>query len=232
MKHLKFSGLVPLLFVMGGVSSPTAFAQNDVNPDKRLMVRIPPIMPQKATRSGSCNLSFDITVEGRTDNIHVLQCTETLFARTAARSLSRWKYRPAHARKIGVETKISFILLGHDNKPLPALPMPRRAENPEIRAIIKSGTKMMKAKRKTDDNFCCVNYSVGADGDTFNRTWGTCPYRGDRRVAIKRLDKMTFKSAIDKDDPVASDGYQSIFWFYKDKAYTGISEDLAYCVAE
>jgi len=90
--------------------------------------------------------------------------------------------------------------VNEDGAILPALPLPRRAENPEVRAFLKSGGKKLKSKRKGADNFCCLKHSVGVYGATFNRDWGTCP-RDNRRLAAERLTKMTFKPASDAGRP-------------------------------
>jgi len=217
---------------MGGLLSSAAFAQIANDPDSRILVRRAPIMPPTATRSGVCELRYDITTKGQTTNIKVLRCTETLFARTSARALSRWRYKPADRGRVGVEVKLTYRMVGEDAQTLPARPMPRRVESPEIQASLKSGGKKVKSKRKLADNFCCLKYSVGADGGIFNRKWGNCPYEGNRIVALERLAKMTFKPAIDAGEPVVSDGNESIFWFHKGKAYTGSPEDSAYCAIE
>ena len=232
MKHVRILGFLIIFFAACVLSSSSVFAQNGYDPDSEIIVRKAPIMPPSASRSGECEIRYDITPAGLTTNIHVLRCTETLFARSSSRALSRWRYKPADRGRVGLEVKITYRMVGQDGEMLPAAPMPRRAENPEVLAFLKSGGKTLKSKRKGADNFCCLKHSVGVDGRIFNREWKACPYKGSTGSLAERLAKMTFKPAIDAGEAVVSDGYQSIFWFYKDKAYTGSREDIAYCAAE
>lgn len=86
-----------------------------VNADAYPLVRIPPIMPPKATQSGHCKLQFDVSPNGTVENIRSTYCTESLFEAASIKSLSKWKYRAkvengkAVTRK-DAKTKISFRL--------------------------------------------------------------------------------------------------------------------------
>lgn len=83
--------------------------------DAQPLVRIPPIMPPRAEKSGHCKVSFDVSPEGQPFNVDATYCTQSLFSRPSIKSVQKWKYNPkiidgrAVARS-GVITKITFKL--------------------------------------------------------------------------------------------------------------------------
>jgi protein TonB len=91
------------------------------NPDRdaQPLVRIPPQYPERCqTRAGdseSVLVEFDVTPEGTTTNIRVVESSNSCFNREAMRSVERWKYQPkivenkAEWRR-GVQTTITFEL--------------------------------------------------------------------------------------------------------------------------
>ena len=91
------------------------------NPDRdaQPLVRIPPQFPDRCQgRAGAeerVSLRFDVTPDGQTTNIEVIDSTNSCFNRAAARSVERWKYQPkivdneAQPRR-GVQTVIVFQL--------------------------------------------------------------------------------------------------------------------------
>ena len=91
------------------------------NPDRdaQPLVRIPPQFPDRCQgRAGAeerVSLRFDVTPDGQTTNIEVIDSTNSCFNRSAARSVERWKYQPkivdneAQPRR-GVQTVIVFQL--------------------------------------------------------------------------------------------------------------------------
>lgn len=91
------------------------------NPDRdaQPLVRIPPQYPERCqARAGAREtvfLEFDVTPDGTTTNIRVVDSTNSCFNREAARSVERWKYQPkivdneAQWRR-GVQTQITFEL--------------------------------------------------------------------------------------------------------------------------
>lgn len=93
------------------------------NPDRdaQPLVRIPPQFPDRCQgRAGAREtvvLQFDVTPEGQTTNINVVDSSNSCFNRAASRSVERWKYQPkivdntAEWRR-GVVTQISFVLEG------------------------------------------------------------------------------------------------------------------------
>lgn len=91
------------------------------NPDRdaQPLVRIPPQYPDRcqgrAGGSESVVLQFDVTPDGQTTNIQVVDTTSSCFNSAARRSVERWKYQPkivdnqAEWRR-GVVTTITFQL--------------------------------------------------------------------------------------------------------------------------
>ncbi|MAW80138.1 MAG: hypothetical protein CMI63_07860 [Parvularcula sp.] len=93
------------------------------NPDRdaQPLVRIPPQYPERCmSRAGaqeSVLLQFDVTPDGQTTNIEVVDSTNSCLNRAAMRSVERWKYQPkivdnqAEWRR-GVQTVVTFVLEG------------------------------------------------------------------------------------------------------------------------
>ena len=79
------------------------------------IVRIPPVMPTRAQRSGHCNMRFDVSAEGSPFNVTAVNCSQNLFERASIKSVQGWKYKPrihngqAIAMR-GLTTRISFNL--------------------------------------------------------------------------------------------------------------------------
>lgn len=92
--------------------------------DAQPLVRIPPIMPPRAEKSGHCKVRFDVSPEGAPFNVVATFCTQRLFERPSTKSVQKWKYNPkivdgrATARK-GVESKITFRLADERGKIIP-----------------------------------------------------------------------------------------------------------------
>ena len=91
------------------------------NPDRdaQPLVRIPPQYPERcmgrAKLQEAVTVSFDVTPEGQTTNITVIDSSNTCLNRSAIRSVERWKYQPkivdnkAEWRR-GVQTTVRFEL--------------------------------------------------------------------------------------------------------------------------
>ena len=95
-----------------------------VDGDPSPIFRLPPVMPKRADRSGHCNMSFSVSLDGSPFNISAVNCTQKLFERAAIRSVEEWKYKPKvvngrPAIMRGLETKISFKLNDENGKPIP-----------------------------------------------------------------------------------------------------------------
>jgi protein TonB len=83
--------------------------------DAQPLVRIPPIMPPRAERSGHCKMRFDVSPEGQPFNVQAVSCSQSLFSRASSKSVTKWKYNPKivdgrAVSRTGVETKITFRL--------------------------------------------------------------------------------------------------------------------------
>lgn len=92
--------------------------------DAQPLVRIPPIMPPRAEKSGHCKVRFDVSPEGAPFNVQTTYCTQKLFARASTKSVTKWKYNPKivdgrSVARTGVESKITFRLTDERGKILP-----------------------------------------------------------------------------------------------------------------
>ncbi|MEM7729692.1 MAG: energy transducer TonB [Pseudomonadota bacterium] len=92
--------------------------------DTSPLVRIPPVMPPRATRSGHCMVAFDIGPDGRPFNVRATSCSQSLFERSAVRSIERWTYRPQISEglavtRTGLSTRISFQLTDEGGRIIP-----------------------------------------------------------------------------------------------------------------
>ncbi len=92
--------------------------------DAQPLVRIPPIMPPRAEKSGHCKVRFDVNPQGAPFNVVATYCTGSVFKRPSIKSVLKWKYNPkivdgrAVARK-GVESQITFRLTDERGNILP-----------------------------------------------------------------------------------------------------------------
>ncbi len=92
--------------------------------DPQPLVRIPPIMPPRAERSGHCKVRFDVSPEGQPFNVATTYCTQGLFERVSIKSVQKWKYNPKivdgrSVSRSGVESKITFRLTDERGKIIP-----------------------------------------------------------------------------------------------------------------
>lgn len=80
------------------------------------VLRMSPVMPRRAERSGHVNFKFDVNDEGEPINIEVVNATEKLFVDNATEALEAWEYEPFREgddpdiRK-GLVAKITFRLM-------------------------------------------------------------------------------------------------------------------------
>lgn len=84
--------------------------------DPQPLIRVPPIMPLRATRSGRCQMGFDIGADGIPFNIVASSCSEAVFRRDAIRAVGKWVYRPEikdglPVMQTGMTTTIRFRLM-------------------------------------------------------------------------------------------------------------------------
>lgn len=93
------------------------------NPDRdaQPLVRIPPQYPERCMSRAAAKetvfVEFDVTPDGSTTNINVIETTNSCLNRAAIRSVERWKYQPKIVDnegqwRRGVQTAISFELAG------------------------------------------------------------------------------------------------------------------------
>lgn len=92
--------------------------------DAQPLVRIPPIMPPRAEKSGRCKVRFDVSPQGAPFNVVALYCSGSVFKRPSIKSVQKWKYNPkildgrAVSRK-GVISHIIFRLTDERGNVLP-----------------------------------------------------------------------------------------------------------------
>lgn len=83
--------------------------------DPQPLIRVPPTMPPRASRSGHCQMVFDVGSDGKPFNVAAPSCSDTVFARPATRAVGKWVYRPEvkdglPVTQIGLTTIIRFRL--------------------------------------------------------------------------------------------------------------------------
>lgn len=92
--------------------------------DAQPLVRIPPIMPPRAEKSGHCRVRFDVSPEGAPFNVVATYCTQKLFERATIKSVQKWKYNPKivdgrNVARKGVENKVTYRLTDERGKIIP-----------------------------------------------------------------------------------------------------------------
>ncbi|GGE31357.1 hypothetical protein GCM10011367_02150 [Marinicauda pacifica] len=88
--------------------------------DAQPLVRIPPQYPPRAAERGTegfCDMTFDVTPDGTPTNIQAVNCSSSMFERTSARAIERWRYEPKieggnAVWRRGVQTRIDYQLEG------------------------------------------------------------------------------------------------------------------------
>ncbi len=83
--------------------------------DAQPLVRIPPIMPPRAEKSGHCKVRFDVSPEGQPFNVMTTYCSSSVFKRSSIKSVQKWKYQPKvqdgrPVSRAGVESTITYKL--------------------------------------------------------------------------------------------------------------------------
>ncbi|MGJ8559053.1 MAG: energy transducer TonB [Litorimonas sp.] len=92
--------------------------------DAQPLVRIPPIMPPRADKSGHCVVKFNVSPDGAPFDVETTYCTESLFSRPTVKSVQKWKYNPKiqdgrPVGRVGVVSKITFRLTDERGNVLP-----------------------------------------------------------------------------------------------------------------
>ena len=102
----------------------TSFKITVSDRDAQPLVRIPPIMPPRAEKSGHCNVRFDVSPEGQPFNVNIIFCSSSVFKRASTKSVAKWKYQPKivsglPVSRTGVETTITFKLTDERGRLIP-----------------------------------------------------------------------------------------------------------------
>lgn len=92
--------------------------------DAQPLVRIPPIMPPRAEKSGHCRVKFSVSPDGAPFDVETTYCTQSLFSRPTIKSVQKWKYNPKiqdgrPVGRVGVESIIRFRLTDERGNILP-----------------------------------------------------------------------------------------------------------------
>lgn len=92
--------------------------------DAQPLVRIPPIMPTRAEKSGHCQVKFDVSPEGQPFNVVATYCTQKLFERATIKSVQKWKYNPKivdgrSVSRSGVVNKVTYKLTDERGRLIP-----------------------------------------------------------------------------------------------------------------
>ena len=88
------------------------------------LVRISPIMPPRAEKSGHCRVRFDVSAEGAPFNVQASYCTQSLYERATIKSVQKWKFNPkiVNGRPVamrGVENKVTYRLTDERGQLIP-----------------------------------------------------------------------------------------------------------------
>jgi len=92
--------------------------------DAQPLVRIPPVMPPNAEKSGHCTVSFDVSPDGQPFNVNATYCSSKVFRRATTKSVERWKYQPkiqdgVAVGRTGVVNKVTFRLVDERGRLIP-----------------------------------------------------------------------------------------------------------------
>lgn len=92
------------------------------------LLRVPPMMPRNARRSGHVNVIFDVNDNGRPVNIRAMSTTDKAFVKPALKSIEKWQYSPRDAEtdpdlRKEVASKITFRLTARNGRVIPEAPL-------------------------------------------------------------------------------------------------------------
>lgn len=79
------------------------------------LFRVAPVMPLRATRSGHCDMRFDVSADGAPYNVTALSCSQSLFERSAIAAVQKWTYSPKvsggqRVARRAIKTRITYTL--------------------------------------------------------------------------------------------------------------------------
>ena len=120
---VQYSGAIPD-FKAPKINRSREFKIQVSDRDAQPLVRIPPVMPANAEKSGHCKLRFDVDIDGNPENIVTTFCTQRLFENASIESVAKWKYNPKYVKgraigRSGVETKVKFWFLDEKGNIVP-----------------------------------------------------------------------------------------------------------------
>jgi len=115
-------GSIPVFTPPKITRSLTAITVSDRDPQP--LVRIAPIMPPRAEKSGHCRVRFNVSAEGAPYDVKATYCTQSLFERATIKSVTRWKFNPkiVNGRPVamtGVENKVTYRLTDERGQLIP-----------------------------------------------------------------------------------------------------------------
>ncbi|WP_017930108.1 energy transducer TonB [Robiginitomaculum antarcticum] len=92
--------------------------------EEKPLVRVPPVMPSRAERSGHCIVRFEVNAEGAPYNISTPYCSQPIFTRPTIKAVGGWRYRPAVSggaaiSSRSIETRVSFNLNDENGRLIP-----------------------------------------------------------------------------------------------------------------
>lgn len=152
--------IAPLLIV-----SEISFAQDnsDITFDQKAvaMKRAAPQMPSKAKTSGYCCVSYDVNEKGKVKNIETPYCTDSVFSRSAKKTLSKWKFKPAtrdgaSVTQKGLVSMITYRKVNSKGIPIPSQSGYMKRINPQ-EELPPRPRDFQKAFRWTDKHFDASN---------------------------------------------------------------------------
>ena len=88
------------------------------------LVRIPPVVPGNASRSGHCDVRLDVSPDGQPFNVVATRCTDSVFERPTLRSVRKWKYQPrieggVAVAQTGLTNRVTYRLLDERGNLIP-----------------------------------------------------------------------------------------------------------------
>lgn len=170
-----------LKFVLG---APAASIDRDARP----FVRIPPYYPeicmQSADKRETVLIEFDVSPEGRTENIRVVESTGKCFNRSATESVAKWRYQPkivdgvAVSRK-AVQTYVTYELNTGDKTDFPR-PIVAQKLNKVRQRLLRKNPEYEKLLAELD----AIEAQYGADF-RYSELSSFYPLRGTARLGVK-----------------------------------------------
>ena len=141
--------------------------------DARPLERVPPKYPVKCSRDAASTeivvMVFDVTPEGATDNIRIIETTNECLNKPAMKSVEKWIYEPRTVdgqpvRRNDVQTSMVFMLKGG------VVPLKHRARKPVAKILEKIQRILTNDEKDVQEAFAELELLEQEYGDTFNRT--------------------------------------------------------------